>query len=567
MKSRALTCLLVITLFVSSFGGYTVFADTEEDMLSGLINKLASYTPEQRKNRIDTLSEMIVMDSGLSALELMIESYDPQTEGMYDALVEDLLAFADKQTLLQMIAYLRIADQNTRATYIDGFRNRVELSLSSVGQASMQRLIDDACIRFEGLKKILDEDGITPGVIAKSLQLFVDLNGGAALLTDGSQQPFAVLYINPELKQKIQSCLDTVPNEKYADADAVFAAVLARLNQRSMGERETWLKNIFSEIGLYSSAQTNPTSSPGGNTGTNPGGTGNSGKPAVSSTPTPSAEPAPDSTVFGYQKVHFDENKGLDIIEICEYSNREKQPFRTLDEAVLVEIAVSDDNAMLYRVQADQLIPVKYSVCQDGKLYCRIDATGEYAVSVPLPYFVDVTGWGRDYIERLYNRGIVNGKEAQLFYPEDSITREEFVKLIVSLFYEADAASGTSFADVSEDAWYYSYICTAQQEGIISGMGDGNFGVGQNITRQDICRLLDNLLLKLGLSPATVNDSVMTFSDSSQIASYAYDSVSRLHSYGVVSGDDRGNFNPEAQATRQEAAKMIYGILELYVKQ
>ena len=44
------------------------------------------------------------------------------------------------------------------------------------------------------------------------------------------------------------------------------------------------------------------------------------------------------------------------------------------------------------------------------------------------------------------------------------------------------------FNDMTDEAWYTDYIGTAMTLGIVGGIGDNNFGVGMNITRQDARR-------------------------------------------------------------------------------
>ena len=56
-----------------------------------------------------------------------------------------------------------------------------------------------------------------------------------------------------------------------------------------------------------------------------------------------------------------------------------------------------------------------------------------------------------------------------------------------------------------------------------------------------------------------------TFGDFDTIADYAKDHVLAICGLGIISGDDNGNFNPNQFATRQEAAKMVYGMLTAYV--
>ena len=55
----------------------------------------------------------------------------------------------------------------------------------------------------------------------------------------------------------------------------------------------------------------------------------------------------------------------------------------------------------------------------------------------------------------------------------------------------------------------------------------------------------------------------ITFVDKGEIADYATDSISRLVANGIINGYEDNTFKPTGFATRAEAAKMLYGILEL----
>ena len=56
------------------------------------------------------------------------------------------------------------------------------------------------------------------------------------------------------------------------------------------------------------------------------------------------------------------------------------------------------------------------------------------------------------------------------------------------------------------------------------------------------------------------------FIDSGEIDDYALSSVNDMYKYGIISGSSDGRFYPKNYATRQEAAKIIYHVLELYIK-
>ena len=105
--------------------------------------------------------------------------------------------------------------------------------------------------------------------------------------------------------------------------------------------------------------------------------------------------------------------------------------------------------------------------------------------------FVDLEGyeWAMEYIQYLYQQDVVSMPEDGKFRPDDLVTREEFVKLLL-LGMGADGELGTSsFSDLRLDAWYAPYVVAAEKLGLVSGNGEGQFGVGQPITRQDMAVL------------------------------------------------------------------------------
>ena len=70
--------------------------------------------------------------------------------------------------------------------------------------------------------------------------------------------------------------------------------------------------------------------------------------------------------------------------------------------------------------------------------------------------FADVpeTHWAYAYIQRLAENGVMNGRSVEYFAPDDPITREEFVKLLIAGFGFSVSVAETGFSDVDENAWY-----------------------------------------------------------------------------------------------------------------
>ena len=198
-------------------------------------------------------------------------------------------------------------------------------------------------------------------------------------------------------------------------------------------------------------------------------------------------------------------------------------------------------------------------------------ASGGRTVEVPLPVnapekssefeFEDVSSdfWAAQSIYDMVRRDIIS-KDTR-FRPEDSITREEFVKLVVEAFGLYSSTAETDFDDVGRDAWYYGYVASAVRSGIVQGLDGSLFGSGKNITRQDIAVIIERILRNHG---AELADSGIMFSDSVDIADYAVNAVAALAKEGIITGMDNNTFAPADNATRAQAAVMIYRAYSMY---
>lgn len=168
--------------------------------------------------------------------------------------------------------------------------------------------------------------------------------------------------------------------------------------------------------------------------------------------------------------------------------------------------------------------------------------------------------WGRDIIAALNAKGIISGYTDGSFRPDNSITRAEFAKLLVSVSGKGLTYNKT-FTDVNEDDWFFAYISAAAEIGIVNGLSDGSFNPNGLITRQDAAVMIHRLAKFKGYIP----EGKKEFADSADIAPYATEAIGALAANAVVDGSD-GYFRPLNNTTRAEAAALIYKLLS-YVKE
>jgi hypothetical protein len=171
---------------------------------------------------------------------------------------------------------------------------------------------------------------------------------------------------------------------------------------------------------------------------------------------------------------------------------------------------------------------------------------------------LDAYEWAKPAIEVLAGEGIVNGVSEGVFDCAAAVKREEFLKMLVLSFdiYDENAESGFSDA---KNGWFGPYIGSAQKYGLVNGTGGGIFGVGAEISREDMAVMCYNFLTAFGVG-LNVETSGEMFYDDGEISEYAYSAVYSLKRAGIINGVGENNFAPSVTAGRAEAAKIIYNV-------
>ncbi len=169
---------------------------------------------------------------------------------------------------------------------------------------------------------------------------------------------------------------------------------------------------------------------------------------------------------------------------------------------------------------------------------------------------VEPGSWYYDVVEQLTALGVVSGGGDGRFYPDNRITREEFLKMLLLALNKDLIAEESTFKDVENNAWYRPYVMTAKELGIVIGIEDDIFGVGENILRQDMAVLIDRMP-EVGEIPR--NDAV-EFDDMEDVSDYAKTAVIDMRRLSLIEGFDN-RFNPDDDLTRAEAATVIVKLL------
>ncbi len=175
---------------------------------------------------------------------------------------------------------------------------------------------------------------------------------------------------------------------------------------------------------------------------------------------------------------------------------------------------------------------------------------------------IDGVAWAKDAIIALTNQGIISGVGDNMFAPSASITRAEFAKLIAKGFQTPRATGAVVFDDVTVNDWYYDSVMSLYSIDVLNGVDDKNFEPNRPISRQEIATVFLRILEYKRL-PYDQNENT-EFADDNEIANWAKNAVAVMRKNEFINGVGDNKFAPLQNATRAEAAVMLYRIMSAY---
>lgn len=174
-------------------------------------------------------------------------------------------------------------------------------------------------------------------------------------------------------------------------------------------------------------------------------------------------------------------------------------------------------------------------------------------------FFKDIENyWAKNALYELSYIDILKGYDDKTMRPENTITREEFVAMLVRAVSLPTSGTYTQYyRDVTSKNWSYPYISAAKKSGLLSVFGGSYFYPYKTITREEMAVIAEKTLSSI--QPAGTG---LSFKDIP--SNYKYkDSIMKISALGIINGLPDGNFNPKGNATRAQAAAIISRILKV----
>ena len=168
--------------------------------------------------------------------------------------------------------------------------------------------------------------------------------------------------------------------------------------------------------------------------------------------------------------------------------------------------------------------------------------------------FTDISQLPRDFrvaIDRTYADGIVCGKTADKFCPNDSCTRAQIITMLWREAGSPKVKTVCKFDDVSSGSYYYDAVRWAIGKGIAKGMSETKFAPDSTCTRAQIVTFLYRYA---GLPKVSGKMSFTDVPDGSWYGNAVCWAVNKE----ITKGVDANHFAPSSFCTRAQAVTFIY---------
>lgn len=195
------------------------------------------------------------------------------------------------------------------------------------------------------------------------------------------------------------------------------------------------------------------------------------------------------------------------------------------------------------------------------------------AVTQKKSSFSDVIGtkdeWANEYIEKMVSQGVISGVGDNKFEPEGTLKREELAKLValcfdLDSFLDPEATIEKMFEDVIPFSWYEEYVILACRAGLMKGVSENTFGVGEGMKKCDLALLMARFEYSDEELAAFESKLPENAKDKDKIPAYAKGAMGYCYEKGLITGDENGDLKPLEFITRAQITKVLCLFMDLF---
>ena len=208
---------------------------------------------------------------------------------------------------------------------------------------------------------------------------------------------------------------------------------------------------------------------------------------------------------------------------------------------------------------AQEEIPAKGHTYEKGVCTVCGEKDPDYATWVNPFKDVKEGDWFYEGVKFANQNGLFNGTSADLFSPNDPMTRAMLVTVLWRLDGKTAPKAAATYSDIDAKAYYADAVAWASENGIVNGVGNNKFDPEGKVTREQIAAILFRYTEMKGADTSKRAD-LNAFPDANKVSSYAKDAMAWANAEGLITGSKEGSLtllDPQGSATRAQVAVIL----------
>lgn len=176
-------------------------------------------------------------------------------------------------------------------------------------------------------------------------------------------------------------------------------------------------------------------------------------------------------------------------------------------------------------------------------------------------YYKGASSWAEAELHKALGYGFITERIRDNM--AGKITREEFAEIAVKL-YEKYTGKNASTGNMSFTDTANPEILKAANLGLVTGVGNNKYAPNQLVTREQMATILFRALKVIKPDADFSAGSVATFADNDKVDSWARDGVYYCFKTAIMGGVGNNLFNPDGDATREQAVLVCTRAYEFF---
>ncbi len=512
------TVMLTLCLGTTGFAANVSFSDATMEDIIDLLDRNMPLTQAQRvevfnlfalyAQTADNMGSLItILDSVTGTGSTVSGTLNDATFNSIIANIGDSLA-ANKDAIKFILSVFRALPNSERQDAIADFEAAQEaVDQASTGEWATEAeagvLVNDSADFQTALQNVYDyfvynegeepgdaqlaTHGVGPNTILRLSKSFQ----GSLVLTDASvgSSDFAVKTVSDEFKNNLYTYVtahfDTINGQPIIDGNVVLTTLVAGLNELGDASLKADIKTVLGaeEIALYTPLAYDSDDSDSGRPN-RPGSSSSSTRDTTQQIgklqPTESEVSQPPVADAAYVYTDTSDHWAKDYI--AELSKRgifngyEDGSFRPDLGITREEIAVAMTRALGLETKAKRAP------------YCNFSDSSY------------ISEWAIEAVNMMVKVGIFTGYDDGLYRPQQIITREQLVAVVMRMFSDDIDRTTLTYNDHHEIGdWSRVYVKQATELNIVGGYPDGTFRPTNSITRAEAAKILYSFMHYAGL--------------------------------------------------------------------